>query len=344
MTAPDQASPAGQDTPPTCYRHPGRETWVSCVRCGRHACPDCLRDAAVGQQCVECVRGAGQGGQRARAARTVFGGRPSRSADRDLDPGRPQRRCCSSSSWPSRACAYDWGMLGYAPFTPAAPVQGVAAGQWYRLITSAFLPPGTGLGGLGFLDIAFNMWALSWWDRASSRLLGRVRFLAVYLLSAVGGSVLLLLPGAADVLAARRLAARSSACSAPGSWSPGSCASTCRGIVTADRDQPGVQPLLPQHDRLAGPRGRADRGRADHRRLRLRAAQEPDAIQVARRPSRSLVMLVDAVVIQDRSSSPPSAASATWWRAPRRPRSARNRRPGSSRRARASTGMSACVT
>src|SRR5215469_8895521 len=81
MTAPDQASPTGgQDSPPTCYRHPGRETWVSCVRCGRHACPDCLRSAAVGQQCVECVRGTGPGGQPVRAARTVFGGRPSSSA------------------------------------------------------------------------------------------------------------------------------------------------------------------------------------------------------------------------------------------------------------------------
>ena len=60
MTAPDQASPTGQDSPPTCYRHPGKETWVSCVRCGRYACPDCLREAAVGQQCVECVRGDGR--------------------------------------------------------------------------------------------------------------------------------------------------------------------------------------------------------------------------------------------------------------------------------------------
>src|ERR1017187_4031545 len=57
---------------PTCFRHPDRETYVSCVRCGRPACPDCLRSAAVGQQCVDCVRGANQG---ARQATGQFGGR-----------------------------------------------------------------------------------------------------------------------------------------------------------------------------------------------------------------------------------------------------------------------------
>ena len=62
---------------PTCYRHPGRETYVSCVRCGRHACPDCMRSASVGQQCVECV---GEGARSTRQARTTFGGRPTAGA------------------------------------------------------------------------------------------------------------------------------------------------------------------------------------------------------------------------------------------------------------------------
>ena len=184
MTAPgDQASQPGQESPPTCYRHPDRETWVSCVRCGRHACPDCLRSAAVGQQCVECVRGAGR---TSRAAKTVFGGRPSRTA---------------VVTWTlmgvnvllylielaHTSLASDWWMLGYAQNYPGGPAQGVAAGQWYRLITSAFLP---GTGSLGILDIAFNMWALYIVGPGLEQVLGRVRFLAVYLLSAVGGSVL----------------------------------------------------------------------------------------------------------------------------------------------------------
>ena len=184
MTAPgDQASQPGQESPPTCYRHPDRETWVSCVRCGRHACPDCLRSAAVGQQCVECVRGAGR---TSRAAKTVFGGRPSRTA---------------VVTWTlmgvnvllylielaHTSLASDWWMLGYAQNYPGGPAQGVAAGQWYRLISSAFLP---GIGTLGILDIAFNMWALYIVGPGLEQVLGRVRFLAVYLLSAVGGSVL----------------------------------------------------------------------------------------------------------------------------------------------------------
>jgi membrane associated rhomboid family serine protease len=189
MTAPDQANQTGPDTPPTCYRHPGRETWVSCVRCGRHACPDCLRDAAVGQQCVDCVRGGGAPGEAqrpARAAKTVFGGRPSRTA---------------AVTWTIMAVnvllylielahtslASDFWMLGYAAYSPGGPMQGVAAGQWYRLISSAFLP---GTGSLGFLDIAFNMWALYIVGPGLEQLLGKVRFVAVYLLSAVAGSVL----------------------------------------------------------------------------------------------------------------------------------------------------------
>ncbi|MBV9856340.1 MAG: rhomboid family intramembrane serine protease [Streptosporangiaceae bacterium] len=171
---------------PTCFRHPGRETYVSCVRCGRHACPDCLRSAAVGQQCVECVR---EGGRDVRQARTTFGGRPSLTARVTwalvainvvlfvIELARP-------------GIATDLGLLGQATYTVGGPAHGIAAGEYYRLVTSAFLPPATGLGGLGFLDIVFNLWALIFVGPSLERMLGGIRFLAVYLLSAIGGAVL----------------------------------------------------------------------------------------------------------------------------------------------------------
>jgi membrane associated rhomboid family serine protease len=179
-----QAGPAGQDSPPpTCYRHPGKETWVSCVRCGRPACPDCLRQAAVGQQCVECVRGAGGSG---RPARTVFGGRPASAAVVTFTlMGLNILLYLAELAHPG--LADDWAMLGYAWYSLGGPLHGVAAGEWYRLITSAFLP---GTGQLGILDIAFNMWALYVVGPGLEQMLGRLRFVAVYLASAVGGSVL----------------------------------------------------------------------------------------------------------------------------------------------------------
>ncbi len=69
---------------------------------------------------------------------------------------------------------------------------GVAYGDWYRLLTSAFLhePPGDGI---GLTHIIFNMWALIVVGPSLERVLGRLRFLGVYLVSALAGSVLLYL-------------------------------------------------------------------------------------------------------------------------------------------------------
>ncbi len=156
-----------------------------------------MRQAAVGQQCVECVRGTSR---TSRPARTVFGGRPSSSAVVTWTlVGINVLLFLVELAKPS--LANDWGLLGFAPFSQGGQPQGIAAGQWYRLITSAFLPPATGLGGLGFLDIVFNMWALIVVGPGLEQMLGRVRFLAVYLLSAIGGGVLFYLIGPPYVLA-----------------------------------------------------------------------------------------------------------------------------------------------
>lgn len=182
---PDQAPQyQREDASPTCYRHPGRPTYVSCTRCGRPACPDCLRPAAVGHQCLDCIK-SGNAGVRQVAGR--FGGAVPASA---------------RVTWAliiinvviylielaHAQLGYDWSMIGGARLN-GQPV-GVAAGQWYRLVTSAFLPP-PGVGYLGFLDIAFNLWALWVVGPLVERTLGSVRYLAVYLISAIGGSILI---------------------------------------------------------------------------------------------------------------------------------------------------------
>src|SRR5580704_9616122 len=127
MTAPGEA-------PPTCYRHPGRETYVSCTRCGRYACPDCMRSASVGQHCVDCVRQAQQGVRQARAplgAGIMGGGALVTKALVAINIVLFLVELVKPS------LGTDWAMLGYATYGPGGAFHGVAAGEWYRLITSA---------------------------------------------------------------------------------------------------------------------------------------------------------------------------------------------------------------
>src|SRR4051794_28064558 len=38
---------------PTCYRHPDRETGLSCSECGRPICTECMTVAPVGLRCPD---------------------------------------------------------------------------------------------------------------------------------------------------------------------------------------------------------------------------------------------------------------------------------------------------
>jgi membrane associated rhomboid family serine protease len=154
-----------------------------------------MRAASVGQQCVECV---GEGARSTRQARTTFGGRPVTGAVVTWTLVAINV-AVFLVAWARPAIITDLAMLGYSPYPPH---HGVAAGEWYRLITSAFVVPGAGLSGLGFVDILFNMWALVFVGPALEGLLGRIRFLAVYLLSAVGGGVMYYFLAPPDNLAA----------------------------------------------------------------------------------------------------------------------------------------------
>lgn len=77
---------------------------------------------------------------------------------------------------------------GTGPLTEAGAVYGpaVAAGEWWRLITGAFLH-------LNILHIAFNMYALWLIGPIMEQMYGHVEYAVIYLLSALGGNVLTIL-------------------------------------------------------------------------------------------------------------------------------------------------------
>ena len=180
--APDAGSGSGV---PTCFRHAGRETYLSCTRCGRPACPECLRSAPVGQQCVECIK---EGGRTVRRPTAVFGGRGVSDAVVTYTLVA-LNVLFYLAEWAYPKIVDYLALIGGAYDPKIHEVIGVAQGEYYRLLTSAFLHE-QGVGGFGPLHIIFNMWALILVGPALERLLGRLRFLAVYLLSALGGSVM----------------------------------------------------------------------------------------------------------------------------------------------------------
>ncbi|MEX0625123.1 MAG: rhomboid family intramembrane serine protease [Chloroflexota bacterium] len=77
---------------------------------------------------------------------------------------------------------------GSGPLSEAGAVYGpaVAGGEWWRLITGAFLH-------LGILHIAFNMYALWLFGPIMEQMYGHVEFAVIYLLCALGGNVLTIL-------------------------------------------------------------------------------------------------------------------------------------------------------
>ena len=176
----DEPGPAEQ-VAPTCYRHPGRETHIRCTRCERPICPDCMISAAVGFQCPSCVR---EGGRTVREARTQVGGRIHRQSDvvtKTLIAVNFVVFVLANLG--GRALQERLSLLGNAGFLASTRgPAGVAQGEWYRLITAAFLH-------VQIAHIALNMIALWLFGPQLEAILGRWRFLTLYLLSAVGGTV-----------------------------------------------------------------------------------------------------------------------------------------------------------
>ncbi|MFE4665824.1 rhomboid family intramembrane serine protease [Streptomyces sp. NPDC056716] len=194
---PGEQSPPPAQSLPVCYRHPGRETGVRCTRCERPICPECMVSASVGFQCPECVRGGSGTGHAPSAStpRTLAGG--TIAADPRLLTkiliGINLAVFIAVQVRPSLLDSLV--LIGQWPPAPWMPTEGVAEGQWYRLVTSMFTHE-------AIWHIAFNMLSLWWLGGPLEQALGRIRYFALYMVSGLAGSALTYLlaaPGSASL-------------------------------------------------------------------------------------------------------------------------------------------------
>ncbi|WP_353943546.1 rhomboid family intramembrane serine protease [Streptomyces sp. HUAS MG91] len=168
---------------PGCYRHPDRPTGIRCTRCERPICPECMVSASVGFQCPECVRdGSGTGhAPTANQPRTLAGGTIA------SDPRLVTKVLIGINVAVFIAVHVSSTLLdhlvlvGSWPPAPLAPREGVAVGEWYRLVTSMFAH-------YQVWHIAFNMLSLWWLGGPLETALGRARYLALYFASGLAGS------------------------------------------------------------------------------------------------------------------------------------------------------------
>lgn len=164
--------------PNTCYRHPDRQSFVLCQRCGRTICPECQTPAAVGVHCPECVRE-----QRAQfQANRRASGAPSGLTVARRRFGMLDQKATlvivivSAALWllnqvaggyVNLYLAYDTGLLG---------------GQPWRIVTGLFVHS-------SFFHIFFNMWAVWIFGRMLENILGTWRFVALFFLAGLGGDL-----------------------------------------------------------------------------------------------------------------------------------------------------------
>ena len=162
---------ADPNAPPTCYRHPNRETHVRCSRCDRPICPDCMVDAAVGFQCPDCVR---EGDRDVRVGSTLSGGTIHR------DPALITKILVGLN-----VAVYVLQYLSDGAVNDRFEMIGLRVAfenDNYRLLSAAFLHA-------SITHLLLNMLALWVVGSVVEQRLGRWRYLTVYLVSALAGSV-----------------------------------------------------------------------------------------------------------------------------------------------------------
>jgi membrane associated rhomboid family serine protease len=167
-----------------CYRHPDRETGVSCSECGRPICPDCMTFSPVG---IRCPDHSGKARGAAKVVQNVQRGSASKPGIvtmtlitinvgiyfLQLAGGAP---VSGNGGW-----IFEHGALVMRAIGSNGQLVGLAEGEWWRLLTAAFLHYGP-------IHLGLNMLALWWIGRPLENYLGPMRYLLIYLVSGLAGS------------------------------------------------------------------------------------------------------------------------------------------------------------
>ena len=158
---------------PVCYRHPSRETGVSCSACGRPICPDCMTPTSVGMRCPECAR------QRTKVRSMPTPGRGITVTQVliGLNVIVFLAETASGASLGGVSGTGGWVFSHGALFGPAISVQH----QYWRLVTAGFLHD-------GILHILFNMVFLYFIGIQLEPAIGRLNFAFIYGAALLGGS------------------------------------------------------------------------------------------------------------------------------------------------------------
>lgn len=167
-------SPTPDGSDDYCYRHPSRESYVLCQRCARTICSGCQVPAAVGVHCAECAA----------------------SQQKDREAARPRNQRLRGGYQPlvtyvllvilGIVYAAQWLtggfvtelMLYWPPITAIEP---------WRMVTTIFVHSTSSV-----FHILFNGYSLYILGTLVERLIGRGRFVTLFLLSGIGGSVAVL--------------------------------------------------------------------------------------------------------------------------------------------------------
>jgi membrane associated rhomboid family serine protease len=165
-----------------CYRHPDRETGLSCSECGRPICADCANFGPVGIRCPDHATASGR-----RPAARIRPRPVRRAPGLALASGSaPVTRLLIAANVAIYLITAAQGGGFNAPggellskFVLVGPL--VANGGWWRLITAMFLHA-------SILHIAFNMYALWVIGTPVEQYLGRARYVGLYFVSGLAGS------------------------------------------------------------------------------------------------------------------------------------------------------------